>query len=58
MLRGVLRQAQTRAPFLSRAMSFTPPYTYIDADTLAEKLRQNNSGSQGIAVVDVRGTSP
>ncbi|PWN47006.1 Rhodanese-like protein [Violaceomyces palustris] len=37
-------------------MSFTPPFKYIDADSLAEQLReqQKDSSSKEIAIVDVR----
>lgn len=34
-------------------MSFQPPYTYIEADALASKLKEQR---QNTAVVDVRGT--
>ena len=37
-------------------MSYTPPYTYIDATSLAERLKQRAHDPQSVAVVDVRGT--
>lgn len=38
-------------------MSFKPLYTYIDRDTLAQKVRQHGAtpSQKEIAIVDVRG---
>ena len=35
-------------------MSFTPPYQYVDADTLAKELRSRAAEPKKLAVVDVR----
>ena len=52
--RGVWQHgARTRHAFST--MSFQPPYTYIEADALASKLKEQRPST---AVVDVRGTLP
>ena len=41
-----------------RSMSYSPPYTYIEADALADELRTRGEQPGKLAVVDVRGAWP